>query len=196
MTEITKTQDQNVRKYSGSNKMPLSKLRSAHFKRPASSGRGIILLADISGSMRGEKMDHLKKALNQVWQGREGLKCICFESELWEIDKPDIATLSARGTTQMWAALKEAWTRKPEHVILMTDGIPDEPTLNILADVRAHKHVRIDTVGIDSQGLQDFDPDFLKQIADITGGKYNDVSQPIMLPNVLKGLLIRGTIQL
>jgi len=182
---ITQTSTQKVRTYKATNKRALRETKQT------STGSGIVLLADRSGSMAGDKMHYLRKALTDVW--RPGLQAIAFDSDLWEIEHQDIPTLDATGTTQMWEALKEAWSRNPRHIVLMTDGEPDDRKQDILADVMVHREIKIDTVGIGNQGGHGYDPDFLKEIARITGGKYHSVHEPIMLPTVLRGLLEEGS---
>jgi len=148
-----------------------------------------MLLADISGSMGGNKLFELKKALSSVWQA--GISCIGFESEIWQIDQSDIAHLDNMGSTHMLAGLEEAWTTKPHHMVLMTDGHPtDANEDDILARVRVHKDIPIDTVGIGDKGsVRSYRPEFLRQISDITGGRFFDIGDPIKLTSTLQHLI-------
>lgn len=187
MTDITKAPTgQNVRKYSGTNKVSLSTLKTPTSAQP---GRGIMILADISGSMGGEKMDSLKKSLTQVW--RPGLSCIAFESELWELDsQDDIHTLSNTGSTHMATALEETWSRNVKHILLLTDGQPtDADESEILELAKSHAGVPIDTVGIGTRDGYGYNPNFLRELSRITGGKYNACNEPMSLPNVVEDLL-------
>lgn len=186
MTDLTKHDAQNVRKYSGTNKISLSslKLKTA---LPGKAARGVIILADISGSMSGEKKRALVKTLTQVW--RPGLQCVAFESELWEIEQKDIETIDTMGTTNMLGALEEAWTRKVRHIVLLTDGQPDQAKSEILAAASTHD-VPIDTVGIGTQDGYGYDPEFLRELSATTGGKYTPCNEPVSLPNVVEELLL------
>lgn len=148
----------------------------------------VLLLVDISGSMSGEKLDNLKKALMTVWN--PGVKAIGFESSLWEIERSDIQNLTAHSSTYMLAALQEAWSQNPTHIVLLTDGEPTDGTKQeILAQVGEHPKPPIDTIGIGHRNGRDYSPDFLKEISRLTGGRFMDVGEPIQLTQTLKYLL-------
>ena len=131
--------------------------------------KGTVLLADKSGSMSGDKMNGLKDALTTVW--RPGIEGIAFDNSLYELTEEDIGFLHASGTTEMLGALKEAWSRSPKHIILMTDGIPDGGTQEILKELKYHTDVPIDTVGI----------------GDLTGSRYISLSPPSGDPSTPSG---------
>jgi len=160
---------------------PKQTLSLAHLRRAATNRT--IILADISGSMMGDKLNNLKKALEKVW--RPGISGIAFESELWEFTQADIYALSARGSTNMHDALQEAWLRQQDHIVLLTDGQPNGGPDEILALVRQHPKPPIDTIGIG----RDCNHDMLKEISRITGGRYNDVQDPLQLTQTMTLLL-------
>ena len=153
--------------------------------------KGTVLLADKSGSMSGDKMNGLKDALTTVW--RPGIEGIAFDHNLYELTEEDIRFLHASGTTEMLGALKEAWSRSPKHIILMTDGIPDGGTREILREVRHHTDVPIDTVGIGDLTGNWYDADFLREVARLTGGRFTDVGEPMRLTQTLQHLLTYTT---
>jgi len=146
-----------------------------------------ILLADISGSMNGEKMRGLKDALSTVW--KPGIQGIAFNHELFELVEQDIQFLGASGTTAMLEALQEAWSRNPSHMILLTDGQPSNGTKEILQEVSHHTDIPIDTVGIGEYGGFGYDADFLREVARMTGGRFTDVGEPMKLTETLQFLL-------
>jgi len=147
-----------------------------------------LLLGDISGSMYGTKLDALKICLTDCW--RPGIRAFVFESDVFEITEQDIPNLQEMGSTNMLEVLEEAWQTDSNHFILMTDGQPDQYTSEILDMVRQNaKKAKIDTIGIGDQGSYNYDRDFLQELAEITGGKFYDVGEPIKLGSVVQELL-------
>jgi hypothetical protein len=144
------------------------------------------ILADISGSMYGEKMDSLRKALHDVW--RPGIHGIAFESEIYDFDEKDIDLIQTGGSTNMLDALLAGWDDSASHIILLTDGHPDQSESEILNHVRSHTDTPIDTIGIGS-GRSAYNADFLKMISELTGGRFNSVDQPLLLSEVMQDLL-------
>ena len=144
------------------------------------------ILADISGSMHGDKMNALKEALHDVW--RAGIHGIAFESDIYDFDEKDIDQLQARGSTNMLDALLAGWDDSASHIILLTDGHPDQSESEILNHVRAHSTTPIDTIGIGSE-RNAYNVDFLKEISKLTGGRFNSVTEPLLLSEVMSDLL-------
>jgi len=162
------------------------------------------ILADISKSMDGKKMLELKRCLSTVWSA--GIYAIAFASNIYEMEQSDIARLEPEKTTNMQEALEVVWKTDVSHIILLTDGQPDQSKATILLDVTAHKEIPIDTVGIGDKGRSDYDPLFLAEISLITGGRFTDCGDPIKLTMVVQNLLeykptgigapVKGAIQL
>jgi len=156
--------------------------------REVTTNGSTLLLVDLSGSMGGDKLTNLKKALETVWN--PGIKAIGFESVLWEIERGDIQKLSNMGSTHMLSALYEGWSSNPDHIVLITDGQPtDSSTSELLQEVRLHLTPPIDTIGIGDKHGRNYNPDFLKEISRLTGGRFIDVDEPIQLTQKLKFLL-------
>uniref|UniRef100_A0A6H1ZLE3 Putative von Willebrand factor A domain-containing protein n=1 Tax=viral metagenome TaxID=1070528 RepID=A0A6H1ZLE3_9ZZZZ len=145
------------------------------------------ILADISGSMNGRKMLELKRCLSTVWS--VGIYAIAFSSNIYEMEQSDIAQLKSEGSTNMQGALEVVWKSSASHIILLTDGQPDQSKADILLDVTAHKEIPIDTVGIGDKGRLDYDPIFLAEMSLITGGRFTDCGDPIKLTMVVQNLL-------
>jgi len=151
------------------------------------------ILADISGSMRGPKIEGLKLALKQCFKYTKN--CIAFESELWQIDEAEIDTVSAQGGTNMKEALNYAWSSNAGHIILITDGHPtdsSEEEILIAASQPLHRKIPIDTIGIsdNTSSYRGYNPDFLKELSRITGGKFTDCGEPLQLTQIVETLLI------
>ena len=153
--------------------------------RPKSVLTKTVILADISGSMSGHKMNCLKDALHKVWSPH--IEGIAFESNLWSFGKQDINQLQAQGTTHMKEALIEAWSTNPGHIVLLTDGYANGGSSEVLDEVRHHPTPPIDTVGIGGHG--DYDRQMLEQIALLTNGRFMDVAEPLKLTETLEELL-------
>jgi len=141
------------------------------------------ILADISGSMSGDRMAALKEALHKVW--RPGVHGVAFESEIYDFTERDIDQLSARNSTNMLDALQAAWDDKADHIILLTDGMPDQSETEILQNVRAHSSTPIDTIGI-GDGCN---TRLLQEISEITSGRFNSINEPFLLSEVMTELL-------
>ena len=141
------------------------------------------ILADISGSMSGDRLHELKKALHKVW--RPGIHGIAFGSLVYDFTEADIDSLAVIGTTNMLDALLAGWEDTASHMVLLTDGQPDQSESTILNEVNMHTDIPIDTIGI---GLR-CNNDFLQRISEITGGKFNSINEPLMLTEVMEDLL-------
>jgi len=136
--------------------------------------------------MHGDKMDALKKALHDVW--RHSIHGIAFSSVIYDFFEQDIDSLSAQSTTNMLGALVAAWDDKADHIILLTDGQPDQTENEILGNVKMHTDIPIDTIGIGDERYG-YNAEFLKQISEITGGRFNSVNEPLLLSEVMAELL-------
>ena len=141
------------------------------------------ILADISGSMSGDRLHELKKALHTIW--RPGIHGIAFGSMVYDFTQEDIDSLRVTGTTNMLDALLAGWDDAASHMVLLTDGMPDQSESTILNEVGIHTNTPIDTIGI-GHGCNN---DFLQRISEITGGKFNSVNEPLMLTEVMEDLL-------
>lgn len=142
-----------------------------------------VILADISGSMGGHKLDCLKDALNKVW--RPGVTGIAFNHQIWAFEQSDISRINATGATNMHDALLESWKIEPRHIILLTDGQPDRGPSEVLDIVLSHPHPPIDTIGIGD----DCDHSLLKEISRLTRGRYNNVQDPLQLTETMRLML-------
>ncbi|MCA9817924.1 MAG: VWA domain-containing protein [Cyanobacteria bacterium HKST-UBA01] len=138
--------------------------------------KDIVLVADTSGSMRGEKMEQLKKALKYVVQSLNpedkfslvnfNTDAEPFTSELLTASAENrkkaeafIDELEARGGTNIGDALsigsnllnKEIAVKRPAYLILMTDG---EPTVGktgldeLMATVDSKRDIRLFDFGV------------------------------------------------
>lgn len=149
-----------------------------------------IIVGDISGSMAGNKLYELQKALTEVWQ--PGVSGVVFNSQVYTITKEDIMHLDADGGTCMFKALEVAWQEDHSHIILITDGdATDESPEYILHYTKTnHPKPPIDTIGIGDHGRRDYNPAFLRELAEATGGKFTDCGEAIKLSAIVQRLLL------
>ena len=144
--------------------------------------------ADISGSMSGNKIAEVRRMLSIVMT--TGTKGIAFSDVVYELEPSDIAGLQTQGGTNMLLALNTCWDEQFKHMILMTDGQPTGSSKeDILIACAQHKDIPIDTIGIGDIGGGGYDPDFLREIARITGGRFTDCGEPIRLTAMVQDLL-------
>ena len=183
-------------------KVTLQDLKKA--KLPQSRLGDIYIVCDISGSMSGNKLQSLQHTLMQVY--KPGIKVLAFSDDVYELDETDFRSLSTMGGTGLMLALDETWNVSPRHIILITDGEPTDAQPNeIIHEATRHSDIPIDTIGVSEYGRRGYDPDFLRELARVTGGKFTDCGQPIELTAVVQNLLLEasnpkqikgGTIQL
>lgn len=176
-------------------------------KAAMENSEDVVLCLDVSGSMVGERIAALKKAvkgfilakgkinprdrIGMVTFGR-GAKIVFDLTENREEIKEKILALEANNGTPMGEALsltREILSkpiRRQSRVILLSDGCangPDDPgKTRQEARLLAKLKVTIDTIGISAGSTAEFDENFLKEIAEITGGIYSRVEDISKLP--------------
>jgi len=164
-------------------------------------------LLDCSGSMSDEmtsrggktKLAILKKALTDlVLKNQEfrGSRFFSFGFTVEKIKFEDLEELSPGGDTPMLEALEKAlsWARSaPEDgkVLLFTDGEPTDAAKEVILEFVTRFPLPIDTVGIGEPGLG-YDPEFLKRIAEITGGTFLECATEELLLQAPQRLLLEG----
>jgi Ca-activated chloride channel family protein len=159
-------------------------------KKPAN----IYLLADVSGSMQGEKLSNAKRALlsfiDQVEGERDRVALVTFSSDIKEVKillnlkqsrksfKASIRELKAVGGTRLYDAVWFAYERLQEQsdparinaMVVMTDGKNTEGSVS-LEDIRSKISKADAPVLIFSVAYgEDADRDILQQIARLGSG--------------------------
>jgi len=135
------------------------------------------IVSDYSGSMGGHKEGYLKDSIRDLHPKFPTVKHVGFASD--EVDFysiEDLDFLKTTGGTPMLKALHFTWNDGATGMILITDGEPDESKQVILNEANERRHIPINTIGI-GKGKHDFDEEFLKELARITGGTYNNVQE-------------------
>ncbi len=88
-------------------------------------GAAVVVLADVSGSMRGTRIDTLTQALRQLWPAMPKAALITFNSLATRIQSPDYLP-HPFGSTNLRGALDMAAGLHPAKVLVISDGEPDD----------------------------------------------------------------------
>lgn len=98
-----------------------------------------------------------------------------------------IRTITAAGGTQIEPALRHAHSMLREvdvqqrHIVLLTDGISHDPTMDAFIELAARDSVHVTTIGVGD----DIDRSQLRAIAEGTDSVFHHVRNPRALPRVL-----------
>jgi Mg-chelatase subunit ChlD len=171
----------------------------------------VVMLIDRSGSMssdtdgRGSRINLAWRAMKeQLLPNLEGwsVGLLYFpalhddeEQAVWTVEPNHQITAAAlrephaSGGTPMLRALQTAWeyfkqTQAKGRIILVSDGCPTDSEPEDILDV-AQTGIIIDTVGIAPRSDSE---EFLKKLAELTGGIYQKVNAPAQLEYVVKAL--------
>ena len=144
---------------------------------------------DTSGSMAGYKITEVRRMFKELYHPH--IDSITFNNDVYLLDKEDFSKLDAVGGTCMLKTLNELWANSYAHIILGTDGEPtDSGEEQILIVAAQHATIPIDTIGIGNKGGGGYNPDFLRELARITGGRFTDCGEPIQLTSIVENLLL------
>ena len=163
-------------------KKPLAKLKAqgaikVHLQQSRMS-HNEILLGDKSGSMGGPKINTLKDAIHHIMPNRPGMRAFLFGTTVREVTIEDVQAVRSGGSTHMYEALQAAWACEPSKIVLATDGEPTDADKSTILREAESVGVPICTLGI-GQGDYDFDEDFLRRLAEVTGGTYDRVGDDL-----------------
>lgn len=144
------------------------------------------VVADISGSMRGPRLDAVNEMIKAYG---ENIHIAAFGEKVYLSVGP--TTLYANGTTKMDLALVALKEYRPNYIVILSDGAVDDPSSTRQAAMELAEHSIIDTVyiGPDDEGAESF----MKELAEIGSGRYKryDMSKPqtLQLTEIIQGLL-------
>jgi predicted metal-dependent peptidase len=148
--------------------------------------RKTVILCDTSGSMAANDVNvgsttHTRiEQLIKVLEDFQGHEVRQFNSS---VSPGPITRHDASGGTDMALAFNAMRNEGFDHIILLTDGEPNDAN----ASLEAAKGLRIDTLYIGPGEPTDF----LRQLTTATGGSFNaaDLAQPAQIASAIKGLL-------
>ncbi len=85
----------------------------------------MVFLLDVSGSMQGKRISKLAEAVRAYLRELEGVKLLCFASDVTEIASLD-ALPDPHGGTELHLALDRALEFAPGKVVVFSDGEPSD----------------------------------------------------------------------
>lgn len=157
--------------------------RDAPTPEPAS----LVILADTSGSMRGDKINRLRRELLAVWPDVPGARLLSFDSDLRWLDGPGDLPAPGGGT-DLKGALVAAATVWPGEVLVISDGRPDDEQGALEAARKVPGTISVLFVGSDDDhgGAE-----FLRRLATLGGGMYahRDLAKHMALEGEIRGML-------
>lgn len=129
---------------------------------------GIVILADVSGSMHGARIEALRRELGQLWaEIGDRAKLIAFSHNVIPISSP--AELPApHGGTRLENALREANKLHPSLIFVISDGEPNNRDQALEAAEESIAEINVLFVGSDGD---DQSLDFMERLARVGGGK-------------------------
>ncbi|HET6248446.1 MAG TPA: hypothetical protein VFE47_12160 [Tepidisphaeraceae bacterium] len=152
----------------------------------------ILFLNDMNGSMINTAAilkDELQKAVESLsdqqsfnvvffqnqWFGREAAQATVATKKKCKLY---LETVTAGGTTDPLCCLEEAFREKPDVIYLLGDGFPDnQALLKRIHELDKDRKVKVYTIAFMDGNMVDADfDDFMKKIADETGGKFRRVN--------------------
>lgn len=152
-----------------------------------------ILLLDVSGSMRWPmrngkmKIDGLRQAVKEITSEHSDVKMVAFGGDGDGAIRFVNAVPDPNGSTPLTQAIDFCKDNKAGHLVVVSDGMPDNP--NSALEAAARFGGRIDIIFVGNPG--EAGEDFLRRLAEATGGTSftGDLSKPKELGKGIAGLL-------
>jgi Mg-chelatase subunit ChlD len=132
-----------------------------------SMNASMIILADVSGSMKGDKIVRLRKALKEMWPELNAI-LIAFSYKTWICETPDNLP-EPDGGTDMIAGFEHAAKFFPSETIVISDGRPNDESGTLNAASLLPGVISVLFVGNDEDTMG---ADFMQRLAHIGGGMY------------------------
>lgn len=162
MTQLVKKQEQGIQSLSDKIKTGLVEMKAE--KQSVKAQQGTIFLLDCSGSMS-ESVDGRSKILHleDVMRDYQAVRKVGFSDSVFAWQQG----IRPAGNTGMALAFRHLQSQKPEKVVLVSDGCPDNEEDAIHEAVALHIPVNIVYIG--EKG--DRGEAFMQRLATATGGK-------------------------
>jgi hypothetical protein len=163
----------------------MSELAISH--NPDQVGASMVILADVSGSMRGNKIIRLRQGLSDVWKSLKGARIIAFNDALWPVDGPTLIP-EPSGGTNLTMALWRAGELFPSEVFLFSDGLPDDPSTALEEASRLPGVINVFFVG-DDQDIEGIE--FMRRLARVGGGQmvHRDLGKTLSIGAEIRELI-------
>lgn len=175
-------------------------------KRKKKGNIELIYALDTSASMKGEKIEHAKKAgialaHNAIVKNKDKVGIVLFGSEIKDFSYPandfkfivekigSAAPFSQTDFRQALKKSKELFSKNPvtKHIILITDAlptvgdVPEEETLKAVAEIK-HDNITVSVVGIN---LDEKGKELAEKIVEIGKGKFYFVTEKEELQSIV-----------
>jgi Mg-chelatase subunit ChlD len=149
---------------------------------------GIVILADISGSMCGPRFQNLKRELGQLWQELGGkAELVAFNSRVTPVISPEYLPLPGGGTN-LTGALIEANKWVPSITIVISDGEPNDMAGALMAAEQMLGEIDVIFVGSpgDETAMQ-----FMADLARVGGGtmRHKDMGNGALILEDMREIL-------
>ena len=147
----------------------------------------VVILADVSGSMRGNKIERLKRELLKLWPDLGHAKLVAFADYPEWIEGPN-ALPPTGGGTDLAAALKLAAGAWPSEVVVISDGLPRDEQEALDAAQTIPGTISVLFIGDegDARGA-----DFMRRLALVGGGMFahKDLAKSMSIEGTIRGML-------
>lgn len=146
----------------------------------------VVVLADVSGSMRGTKIRRLKDELNRLWPEVKA-RLMAFSDQADWLAGPDALPEPCGGTDLAWALDKaaEVW---PSEVVVISDGLPMNEEAALAAAERVPGVISVCFIGDDEdhRGAA-----FMRRLAAVGGGTmvHKDLAKGMSIGTELRSML-------
>lgn len=147
----------------------------------------VVVMADISGSMRGNKIERLKRELSRLWPELGKARLMSFADNPRWVDGPnDLPPVG--GNTDLAAALTLAAGAWPSEVVVISDGLPQDEQGALDAAQMIPGTISVLFIGdeMDQRGA-----DFMRRLALVGGGMFahKDLGRSMAIEGTLRGML-------
>jgi Mg-chelatase subunit ChlD len=148
----------------------------------------VVVMCDISGSMRGNKIDRLKRELLKLWPEIGKAKLMAFSNRPEWVDGGPNALPPVGGNTDLAAALTLAAHVWPSEVIVISDGLPQDEQAALDAAQALPGTISVLFIG-DEQDQRG--ADFMRRLALVGGGLFahKDLAKSMSIEGSLRGML-------
>jgi Mg-chelatase subunit ChlD len=148
----------------------------------------VVVMCDISGSMRGNKIDRLKRELLKLWPEIGKARLMAFSDRPEWIDGGPNALPPVGGNTDLAAALMLAAHVWPSEVIVISDGLPQDEGAALEAAQALPGTISVLFIGDEHDRAG---ADFMRRLALMGGGMFahKDLAQSIAIEGTLRGML-------
>ena len=155
-------------------------------KREIQDTASTVIIADVSGSMRGDKITRLKRELSNLWP-EINARLLAFSDVARWCDGPnDLPEVG--GSTNLRRALELAAKVWPSEVIVISDGRPQDETGALDAASLIPGTVSVLFVGPDDDQIG---ADFMRRLAALGGGLFahRDLARNLAIGDDLRKML-------